>query len=155
MKELEQLYRKTRCKYIKILSGLLRNSDDAEDVFHSAVVRAVNYYPTFDSNISKIENWFSRIVFNEYSRWLRKNKNITVDIELCDLTVDMNMDNYMSILTSFKGLEPKLKNVVELIYIKGYTTSDVCNLTNLTTSEVGYLIRKFKSILKDTNGAGL
>lgn len=155
MKELEQLYRKTRCKYIKILNRLLRNRDDAEDVFHNAVARAVNYYPTYNSEISKLENWFSRIVFNEYSRWLRKNKNTMIDIDLCDITVDMNMDNYMSILNSFKGLEPKLKVVVELVYIKGYTPNDICQLTDLTTNEVGYLIKKFKSILKDNKGAGL
>lgn len=134
---------------------MLRNRDDAEDVFHNAVARAVNYYPTYNSEISKLENWFSRIVFNEYSRWLRKNKNTMIDIDLCDITVDMNMDNYMSILNSFKSLEPKLKVVVELVYIKGYTPNDICQLTDLTTNEVGYLIKKFKSILKDNKGAGL
>lgn len=155
MKELEQLYRKTRCKYIKILRRLLKNQDDAEDVFHNAVVRAVTYYPTYNSEISKLSNWFSRIVFNEYSRWLRKNKQQFIDIDTCNIAVDINMDGYMSMLSTTQNLDGKCREVGELVYIKGYTTNDVSKLVDLSTNEVRYLLDKFKSVLKDSIGAGL
>ena len=156
MEELERLYRQNKGKYFKIVRRILRNDETkVEDIIHSAFTRAVEYWPTFDPNRGKIENWFYSILFNEVYRSLRKDKRDKTE----DITnfpyiegIDYNkaIENYNTIQSTINTLgEGLVKSTLVTIYVQGYSIQEASGICKTSESNIKQICRRFKKGLED------
>jgi RNA polymerase sigma-70 factor, ECF subfamily len=60
---------------------LARNDQDAQDITHDAVLRALEYFDTFRGE--QIRPWLLRIVRNTFFTWMKKNRPVE-RVELFD-----------------------------------------------------------------------
>lgn len=157
MDEISKLYIKTRDRHVKNLTRILHgNLESAEDIFHNAMVRAIQYYPTFDSNKGTLEGWFARILFNQLGQYFRKEKKHYVE-ELSEDEEDRGnsgndneMDNLFASSSSYSNCSSSDRNtILNLVFVKGYTYKEVSMLGGFSEYTVKQLCSQFKKGIKN------
>lgn len=151
MEEIEELYTKNKEKYIRSIRKILRNNESkAEDIVQNAFVRAIEYWPTYDPSRSKVENWFSRILFNELNRYIRKDrKHNAEDIDKYYFIegVDYNeiLENYYTINSIISSIQDKfIGQILRCIYLQGYSVREASKMCHTSESNIKQVCKRFR-----------
>lgn len=149
---LEDFYKRSKYKLIKKIMPIVKSRDLAEDLFHDAIVRALERYESYDPLRSKIDTWFTHILFSIVWNWKRSyKKNIVVSLE------DMGdfLDESISFYEAEKGkiLSPvknsSHKRIFFLRYVQGYTVTEIATLLNIFPETVKKALQRTKKEVLD------
>ena len=152
MKRLEEQYIATKNGHIKLMTRIL-NGDwaAAEDVVQEAYARAIQYYPTYDPERSKLMTWFNTIMFNALRDIQREYKNRpgensdTVSVE--DVISHHHIPD--TIVQDILAVEnEKHQRILYLFYVLGYNSREISQIEDhVTQTNVTTVVNRFKETM--------
>lgn len=149
--ELERLIRANKEKYYRVAYSYVKNREDALDIVHDAVVKALQNGNRL-CNKEYLETWFYRILINESISFVRKNRNMIYLDELPDdrlaAAEDIDRAQYLTLYGAIDHLSPKLKTVVILRFFEDMKFDEMAEITGEKVSTVKARLYKALKILK-------
>lgn len=138
--ELALLIESNQERYYKIAFSYVKNREDALDIVHNAIVKALQSFHTL-RNPAYAQTWFYRILINESISFLRKNKNV---IPLEDLQTppsagtltDIHRDEYIDLYAALDKLAPEMKTVVVLRFFEDMKYEEIAEITSTNRNTI-------------------
>ncbi len=156
--ELIRLVERNKEKYYRIAFAYVKNKDDALDIIHDTIVKALQ---KIDSLRKKeyLETWFYRILINESISNIRKSTNIVYFDELPEYQIpaaeDLDKEQYLTLYSAIDKLPPKLKTIVILRFFEDMKLDEIAEITSTKLSTVKARLYKALKLLqmeiKDTD----
>ena len=118
----------------------LHNMSDAEEVLQDTMIQFLKAAPQFDGP-SHEKAWLLRVMTNrcrDLLRWRARHPQVDLD-ELRHLAAP---DENSNILAALMRLPPKLRLVMTLHYIEGYSVSEIAPMIGRTPSAVKMRLQK-------------
>jgi len=156
-KTVEYLYDKYSRALFAVISRIITDKDIAEEVFHDAFVKITRKIDSYDESKGRLYTWMANICRNsaidktrskEYSK---SSKTNTID----DYVYGLESESGTSELVDGIGVKELLVNlneeqrfVIECIYFKGYTHSEISEEFDLPLGTVKSRIRAAINVLK-------
>lgn len=143
-------------KFYKVAFAYVKNREDALDIVHDAIVKALRSYGTL-RNTQYAQTWFYRILINESISFLRKNRRSILWGDLSDTPPpsstsppDMRKDEYIDLYAAIDKLSPELKTIVVLHFFEDMKLSEVAEITSTNLNTVkSRLYRALKNLKLD------
>jgi RNA polymerase sigma-70 factor (ECF subfamily) len=142
----------------KICYIILKNENDVKDVLQETFIKYMTKSPEFKSEDHK-KAWLIKVSQNKCKEFLRFHKrHAAVPLEEVEesISVTDGMDAYTSeTLSLIWNLKYKLKSVVILYYIEGYSVKEVAQILGISESAVKKRLeraRKELRIVADVDG---
>ena len=137
----------------------LNFSEDADDVFQEAVLRALKYKRSFKADRS-FKTWIFTIAHNEIKGYYRKNRKLMRDVhwgedqekeitEYRDTAERELVRDVYEIAATFK---PKQKNVFFLFYDNKFSIKEIAEITGLKEGNIKFILNRSREIIKDSLG---
>ena len=118
-----------------IAKGMLKSESDCEDVVSEAVLKAYTKIHTLKEE-KYFKTWLIRILINECYKKLREYKRV-VSIEDCNNSFEYkDNSNYTELYNAVKKLKHKIRIVIMLHYIEGYSVEEVGNILKIPVGTV-------------------
>lgn len=156
-KTIEYLYDKYSRALFTVISRIITDKDIAEEVFHDAFIKITRKIDSYDESKGRLYTWMANICRNsaidktrskEYSK---SNKTNTID----DYVYGLESESGTSELVDGIGVKELLVDlneeqrfVIECIYFKGYTHSEISEEFDLPLGTVKSRIRAAINVLK-------
>ncbi|PWS32524.1 RNA polymerase sigma factor [Pedobacter paludis] len=145
-----QLYKMYAPSLLGIIHKIVQQQETAEDLLQDTFIKIRKYASSYDPAKSRIFTWISRIAKNTALDHLRLKinkdgaKNISLDVVSAEL--DTNYTNtfnpeVIGLKTLFSSLNCKQREIIDLIYYKGYTHEEVAEKLNMPVGTVKTRIR--------------
>ncbi len=140
----EDFYKRSKEKLIRKILPIVKNRDVAEDLFHDAIVKALEKYDTYDPSRSKEETWFTAILFNQVWDWKRSFKRAPeiVDLELEEFIdesiVVHDVEIPIEIVNQFH------KRIFYLRFVLGYKTQEIAYLLKSNPENIKKILQRLK-----------
>lgn len=148
---LDHLISKNQVKYYHMAFSYMKNKDDALDVLHNAIIKAVENYPKL-RNEKYMDTWFCRILINECLIFLKKKEKESplenIEQYLWDEPEPMHDDLSDYLYMALKDLDDDLRHIVILRYFNGMKIEEIAHLTNTNLSTTKSRLYKALAILK-------
>jgi RNA polymerase sigma factor (sigma-70 family) len=160
-KTIEYLYDKYSRALFTVISRIITDKDIAEEVFHDAFIKITWKIDSYDESKGRLYTWMANICRNsaidktrskEYSK---SNKTNTID----DYVYGLESESGTSQLVDGIGVKELLVDlneeqrfVIECIYFKGYTHSEISEEFDLPLGTVKSRIRAAINVLKKNLG---
>ena len=137
--DLESVINRYSDMLYKICFLILKNEQDTKDVLQETFLIYYTKQPEFESEEHK-KAWLIKVSQNKCKEFLRFHKR-HVNISLEDMEETLVITDGLSgsdreILSLVWDLDYKLKSVVILFYIEGYTVKEVAEILHTTPSAV-------------------
>lgn len=116
-----------------IIVKIVRDEDEAENLLQDAFVKIWRNIHQYDATKGRLFTWILNIARNTAINYLRSSHySVGKEIQSIDNPVSIqtayseNIDvNYIGVAETVEKLEPKLKQIIDLIYFMGYTQQEV------------------------------
>lgn len=116
-----------------IIVKIVRDEDEAENLLQDAFVKIWRNIHQYDASKGRLFTWILNIARNTAINYLRSSHySVGKEIQSIDNPVSIqtahseNIDvNYIGVAETVEKLEPKLKQIIDLIYFMGYTQQEV------------------------------
>lgn len=160
-KTVEYLYDKYSRALFAVISRIITDKDIAEEVFHDAFIKITRKIDSYDESKGRLYTWMANICRNaaidktrskEYSK---SSKTNTID----DYVYGLESESGTSELVDAIGVKELLVDlneeqrfVIECIYFKGYTHSEISEEFDLPLGTVKSRIRAAINVLKKNLG---
>lgn len=129
---------------------ILGNVSDAEDVIQETMIKYLQKAPKFE-NAEHEKAWLIKVSTNHCKDILRfRRKHQMVDIEQVKEFVKDESDR--EIIDALMTLPEKYKVVLLLHYVEGYSTKEIAEMIDKTTSAVKMRLQKGRILLKEAYG---
>lgn len=145
---------------------LTGNRHDAEDLLQESFLKAYKYYFQL-RDVSKFKEWIFQITANQFKNLLRKRrrerlsfpedfeKNLTETLEQAPSKNPdesfVRRDNSKMLRDALAEIGPKMRTVLVLFELEGYSIEDIANMLSISRgtvkSRLHYARRKLKAIL--------
>lgn len=156
-KTVEYLYAKYSRALFVVITRILSDKDIAEEVFHDAFIKITNKIDSYDESKGRLYTWMSNICRNsaiDKSRskeFSEKRKTNTIDdyvygLESQSGTADL-VDG-IGVRELMGTLNDEQKFIVDCIYFKGYTHTEVSEEYDIPLGTVKSRIRAAINVLK-------
>jgi len=136
----------------RVSMSMLKNEHDAMDAVHNAVLKAYE-------NLHKLKNdeyfktWLTRILINECKLEIRKQKRyVYLEDDTFDISSRDNPYRDIEIGEVIDGLPPKIRLVVVMYYVEGYSIKDIKMALKIPEGTVKSRLSKGRKILKEKLG---
>lgn len=134
-----------------VVSRIVKNEVEAEDVLQETFVKIINNLHLYDEDKSRLFTWMARVAINKSLDYLRTATVVkeTNNVSFVDLaeekkkslqTVMLNIDA-IGVKQLTYELQPSQKQVIDLIYFKGYTQLEVSEELNIPLGTVKTKVR--------------
>ena len=152
--ELALLIEGNQERYYKVAFSYVKNREDALDIVHDAIVKALQSFHTL-RNPAYAKTWFYRILINESLSFLRQNRRVIPLEELQaqqvppagDLT-DAHKNEYIDLYAAIDKLPPDMKTIVILRFCEDLKYEEIAEITstnlNIVKSRLHRAIRHLK-----------
>lgn len=140
--ELALLIENNQERYYKVAFSYVKNREDALDIVHNAIVKALQSFHTL-RNPEYAQTWFYRILTNESISFLRKSKNV---ISLEDLQTpqlppagdlaDIHKDEYIDLYAAIDKLPPDMKTILILRFFEDMKYDEIAEITSTNLNTV-------------------
>lgn len=160
-KTVEYLYDKYSRALYAVISRIITDKDIAEEVFHDAFIKITRKIDSYDESKGRLYTWMANICRNaaidktrskEYSK---SSKTNTID----DYVYGLESESGTSQLVDGIGVKELLVDlneeqrfVIECIYFKGFTHSEISEEFDLPLGTVKSRIRAAINVLKKNLG---
>lgn len=129
---------------------ILGNASDAEDVIQETMIKYLQKAPKFE-NAEHEKAWLVKVSTNHCKDVLRfRRKHQMVDIGQVKEFVKDESDR--EIIDALMTLPEKYKVVLLLHYVEGYSTKEIAEMIDKTTSAVKMRLQKGRTLLKEAYG---
>ncbi len=149
--DLEQTIDEYSDMLYKICFLILKNENDVKDVLQETFIKYMTKSPDFKSEDHK-KAWLIKVSQNKCKEFLRFHKRhaaVPLDEVEESISVTEGMDAYTtSILGLIWNLKYKLKSVVILYYIEGYSVKEVAQILGISESAVKKRLERARKELK-------
>ena len=149
--DLEQTIDEYSDMLYKICFLILKNENDVKDVLQETFIKYITKSPDFKSEDHK-KAWLIKVSQNKCKEFLRFHKRhaaVPLDEVEESISVTDGMDTYTtSILSLIWNLNYKLKSVVILYYIEGYSVKEVAQILGISESAVKKRLERARKELK-------
>lgn len=149
--DLEQTIDEYSDMLYKICFLILKNENDVKDVLQETFIKYMTKSPDFKSEDHK-KAWLIKVSQNKCKEFLRFHKRhaaVPLDEVEESISVTEGMDAYTtSILGLIWNLKYKLKSVVILYYIEGYSIKEVAQILGISESAVKKRLERARKELK-------
>ena len=149
--DLEQTIDEYSDMLYKICFLILKNENDVKDVLQETFIKYMTKSPDFKSEDHK-KAWLIKVSQNKCKEFLRFHKRhaaVPLDEVEKSISVTDGMDTYTtSILSLIWNLNYKLKSVVILYYIEGYSVKEVAQILGISESAVKKRLERARKELK-------
>ena len=152
--ELALLIETNQEKYYKVAFSYVKNREDALDIVHNAIVKALESFHTL-RNPAYAKTWFYRILINESISFLRKTGKV---IPLEDLqapqrppagdSTGVHKDEYIDLYAAIDRLPPDLKTIVILRFFEDMKYEEIAEITSVNLNTVKSRLRRALERLK-------
>ena len=121
--------------YYKVL-GIVKNSDDAEDISQEAFISVYKNLKKFKGE-SNIYTWIYRIAINKTYDFLKKNKTmLEINEEILSLEYNVDMNTNMILTEKLKKISMQEREFVILKDIYGYKLKEIAEMKDMNLSTV-------------------
>lgn len=137
VQELVALIQTNQERFYRIAYTYVKNREDALDLVHDAVVKALQSCPAL-KNPAYMRTWFYRILINESLSFLRKRKNVLSWEEIpAQAAPDARQEEYIDLYAAIDKLPADLKTVVILRFFEDMKLEAIADITsaNLNTTK--------------------
>jgi len=144
-----------------VISRIIKNEDIAEEVLQDVFLKVWNRFDNYDAAKGKLFTWLVNVARNQAidkgrSKEISKDrktgdiKNVVSKIDNKEY-VEQHIDS-IGIRDILKSLSDDQKFIVEHLYLKGYTQSELANEFNIPLGTVKTRLRMAMQQLRDTLG---
>lgn len=133
-----------------VISRVVQHTEIAEDLLQETFVKIWNSAHTYDSSKGRLFTWMMNLARNLAIDKVRskdfknasKNQDIENNVDFIDQQkkVSFNAD-LMGLKDMVTGLKPELKDVLDMVYFKGYTHVEAAEELNLPLGTVKTRVR--------------
>lgn len=121
--------------YYKVL-GIVKNSDDAEDISQEVFISVYKNLKKFKGE-SSIYTWIYRIAINKTYDFLKKNKTmLEINEEILSLEYNVDMDRDMILAEKLKKISMQEREFVILKDLYGYKLKEIAEMKDMNLSTV-------------------
>ena len=121
--------------YYKVL-GIVKNSDDAEDISQEVFISVYKNLKKFKGE-SSIYTWIYRIAINKTYDFLKKNKAmLEINEEILSLEYNVDMDRNMILAEKLKKISMQETEFVILKDLYGYKLKEIAEMKDMNLSTV-------------------
>ena len=156
--DIEPVVRQYSNMLYRVCFLILKNEQDVRDVLQETFLKYIEKKPVFRSEDQR-KLWLVKVSQNKCKEFLRFHKRhaaVPLDEVEKSISVTDGMDTYTtSILSLIWNLKYKLKSVVILYYIEGYSVKEVAQILGISESAVKKRLeraRKELRIVADVDG---
>lgn len=139
-------------RYYKVAFSYVKNREDALDIIHNAIVKALQSFHTL-RNPAYAQTWFYKIFTNECISFLRKNRKVVPleDLQMPpsaeDLT-DIHKDEYIDLYAAIDKLPPDMKTIVILRFFDDMKYDEIAEITSTNLNTIKSRLRRALKHLK-------
>ncbi len=143
-------------KLVRYATYLIHDQMTAHDIVQDTFIKAYQNLQGFNPKY-KFSSWVYRIAHNEAMNTVKKSKHISPDSfdELHDYTYEPNVSELIDkdmlkehVQTCMSKLDPKYREVVQLVYYEHMKYEEVSDILHVPTSTVGVWLARAKKRLK-------
>lgn len=136
---------------------LIHNQTTANDVVQDTFIKTYQNLQGFNPKY-KFSSWIYRIAHNEAMNAIKKSRHLSDDdiYEMPDTGYDQRIDELMDkemlkgrVHDCLERLEPKYREVVQLVYFEGMKYDEVSDVLHVPSSTVGVWLSRAKTRLKE------
>lgn len=148
------LYEKYSGKMFSICLRYIKEQNEAEDTMIQGFMKVFNKIDQFKEEGS-FEGWIRRIMVNESLTYLRRNKNmyLEVDIEHADRTPDYNsLDASLEVedlMNMVRELPMGYRTVFNLYAIEGYSHKEIADSLDITVNTSKSQLSRARKMLQN------
>lgn len=150
-----KLYRQYCDGMLCVAIGILKNTDDAEDVVQDSFIKAFQRIEQYRGEVT-FGAWLKRIVINRSLDFLKTKKERHVELNEGYMKVVENDDWSVSdevtvaeVKSKMEELPDKYKHVVQLFLVEGYDHSEISQIMDITESACRTRLLRGKGFLKE------
>lgn len=132
----EQIFRRYADTLFRFCFTLAGNQADAEDAVSETMIRYITRAPAFDSEEHR-KAWLLRVAANicrDMHRFHLRHTYVSLE-DAYDLCAD---EQQVDILEEVMRLPKKLKTVIYLYYIEGYTSEKIADMLSISAAAADY-----------------
>ena len=153
--ELEQTIQTYSDTLYKICFLILKNEHDVKDVLQETFIKYMTKSPAFESEEHK-KAWLIKVSQNkckEFLRFHKKHAALSLDEieESAAITDGIGMER-LELLNMVWNLNYKLKSVVVLHYIEGYSVKEVADMLSISEASVKKRLERARKELRIAAG---
>jgi RNA polymerase sigma factor (sigma-70 family) len=157
---IEKHYRKNYKLFVnRMLRRVPGNSRAlAEEVVQEAYSNALRYWKAFDPERASFDVWFNRIVNRAASKCTRAENgqpSLSYDDELEPFVLNNETRIPKVIIAkiqqAIKETKPEVSEILNMFFNLGMKTTDICECTNHSHSNIRQIIRRFRIKWNDEN----
>lgn len=131
----------------RVAKSILHHEQDVEDAVQEGILKAYEKRNTL-KNTAYFQTWLVRIVINQCYQTLRRRKN-TTDLEHTEAIPAGEEESYSDLYLAISQLSPKIRTVVVLYYVEGYSTQEIKEILRIPQGTVKSRLSKARKELKD------
>lgn len=137
---------------------ILGRKSFAEDALQQTFLKIWNDIDTYDADKASLFTWMYRIVRNtsidikRLKSFEKESKTETIDVSVHNLGASYVDSNSIDVDTVMDGLEDKYKFVIDHLYLKGYSQSELSDEYNIPLGTIKTRVRQAIKILRDKFG---
>lgn len=142
----EEALRELHRRYSRLLYGLggrmLRQPDDVDSCVQDAFMNAWKHAARFDPTRAKVKTWLVSIAHHRFLQQLRDRPDATLELEDWDEpTAAADPTDTIMAQQAMTALDESQRHLVELMYYRGYTHSELATITGLPLGTVKSRLR--------------
>lgn len=146
----EDLYHSYSGALLGIISVIVKQEEEAEDILQDTFVKISNSIHSYDANKSRLFTWMAMITRSKALDYIRSspNRQSNKQESLENLLAEVNNKHYTHYNTDTIGIKAltailtvQQKEIIDLIYFQGYTHAEVAEKLNIPVGTVKTRIR--------------
>mgnify|MGYP001466619130 CR=1 FL=1 len=157
MKLVEEYYKENSQKVIGSLARSLGTIQDAEDVFHTAIERAIKYREAYDPE-KDYGGWFygimRRCIYEHYQQV--NNRAAEEELDEFDFQGNFCQGSFEKIKRDaqrvYRDYPEEQRDIIHYYVVHGYRIVDIVAITAKSRSWVHKTIRKFQEEMRERYG---
>lgn len=127
-----------------IIVKIVRDEAEAENLLQDSFVKIWRNIHLYDATKGRLFTWILNIARNTAINYLRSShysvgqeiQNIENPVSIQTAHSEPDETNYIGVTETVDKLEPKLKEIIDLIYFMGYTQQEVSEKLNMPLGTV-------------------
>ena len=149
VRELVLLIENEQERFYRIAYSYVKNREDALDIVHNAIVKALQSCPGLHSP-EYAQTWFCRILINESISFLRKTRRLVPleEIQEAADNTQPEQEAYLDLYAALDKLPPELKTVVILRFFEDMKLDEIAEVLSANLSTVKSRLYRALKLLK-------
>lgn len=147
-KDVEKIVRKYADLVYRVAFTILKNRDDAEDIFQDIFIKVCTENVSFMSEEHE-KAWLIRVTKNKCLDFLKRSCNKNKE-ELDENLVKDESSNNNYVVDEVLKLPEKYRIVIYMFYFEGYKISEIASILDINESTIKSQMVKGRELLKES-----